>query len=277
MTNKLMWKSTINKPIQRSKLRKVLGKRYYIAKRWWKWQKERHSFATHQQQEALPYRVIEHQSTLLRKLKDVDMWMQHNKVENLKLAIQPLTGLIIQPNETFSLWYLVGNPSKRRGFKLGMVLEQGKVTSGYGGGLCQLANLLFWMVIHSPLTIKERWRHSFDVFPDVNRTIPFGCGATIAYNYIDLQVKNETDQAFQLKLWLSDEKLHGQLLSASPLSHAYQVYEAEHRIVGETWGGYTRHNLIHRKVTHLETGELIEDVPLVENHAIMMYNPLLSA
>lgn len=44
------------------------------------------------------------------------------------------------------------------------------------------------MVLHSELTVIERWRHSFDVFPDVNRTIPFACGATLSYNYVDLQL-----------------------------------------------------------------------------------------
>lgn len=270
-----MWKSSISKPIHRSELRKKLGKRYYILKRRWKWQKEKSSFAKNKSSKDLPYAVIEHQSTLLRKLKDVDMWMQHNKVENLKLAIQPLNNLIIRPGKTFSFWYLVGNPSKQRGFKLGMVLDQGKVKAGYGGGLCQLANLLFWMTIHSPLTIVERWRHSFDVFPDVNRVIPFGCGATISYNYIDLQIKNETDQPYQLKLWLTDEKLKGKLLTNQETTQHYEIYEAEHRINGEIWGGYTRHNLIYRKVTDKNTNQVIEDAPLVENHAIMMYNPLL--
>lgn len=270
-----MWKSNISKPIQRSPLRKKLGKQYYILKRWWKWRSDRKRFATKLAAKSLPHLVMKHQSTLLRKLKDIDMWMQHNKIENLALAIAPLQGLIIAPGETFSFWYLVGNPTKQRGFKQGMVLDQGKVKAGYGGGLCQLANLLFWMTIHSPLTIVERWRHSFDVFPDVKRTIPFGCGATISYNYIDLQIKNNTDQPFQLQLWLTDKLLHGEIRSEYPLHQDYEIYEADHRIQGETWGGYTRHNLIHRKITDTQTGKLITDEPIVENHAIMMYNPLL--
>ena len=45
-----------------------------------------------------------------------------------------------------------------------------------GGGLCQLSNLIYWMTLHTPLTITERYRHSYDVFPDSNRTQPFGSG-----------------------------------------------------------------------------------------------------
>ena len=60
----------------------------------------------------------------------------------------------------------------------GMILRNGRVASGVGGGLCQMTNLLYWMTLHTPLTVTERWRHGYDVFPDSNRTQPFGSGAT---------------------------------------------------------------------------------------------------
>lgn len=65
-----------------------------------------------------------------------------------------------------------------------MVLINGKMKADYGGGLCQLSNFIYWMTLHSELTIVERSRHQYDVFPDSNRTIPFGSGATIAYNFV---------------------------------------------------------------------------------------------
>jgi len=272
----MRWKvSPTEKPIQRSTLRKQLGKEYFCLKRWWKWQKQKQGFAAQQSEELLPNVVFEHQSTILRKLKNVDMWLQHNKATNLKLAISALNGLIIEPKQTFSLWYLVGKPTAKRGFLPGMVLENGQVKTGIGGGLCQLGNLLFWMVLHSPLEITERWRHSYDVFPDVNRKVPFGCGATLSYNYIDFQFINPTDQAFQLSLWLTEELLKGELRSELPPLYSYEVYEAEHQIQGEIWGGHTRHNLIHRRKFDVKQGELLLDEPILQNHAVMMYNPFL--
>lgn len=47
-----------------------------------------------------------------------------------------------------------------------MQLSRGEVVRGVGGGLCQLANLLYWMSLHTPLEIAERHQHSFDPFPD---------------------------------------------------------------------------------------------------------------
>lgn len=76
-----------------------------------------------------------------------------------------------------------------------------------------MANLIYWMTLHSPLEVKERWRHSFDIFPDSERTLPFGSGATLSYNYIDLQIKNTTNQPFVLHLWIEDDLLKGEWLS----------------------------------------------------------------
>ena len=59
-----------------------------------------------------------------------------------------------------------------------------------GGRPVQMTNLLYWMTLHTPLTVTERWRHGYDVFPDSNRTQPFGSGATCFYNYMDLMVRN---------------------------------------------------------------------------------------
>ena len=64
------------------------------------------------------------------------MIYQHNKVTNLRLAIAHLVGLLIRPGQTFSIWYLVGRPTTRKGYLPGLVLNQGKITNGIGGGLC---------------------------------------------------------------------------------------------------------------------------------------------
>ncbi len=254
----------------------MLGREFYIFKRKLKWYFSGISYAKVKKDFDCPYTLIEHKSKLLRKLKDVDMHLQYNKITNLRLAIAPIDGVVISPGETFSIWRMVGRPSARKGYKVGMMIHNGKVAEGVGGGLCQLGNLIYWMVLHSPLTITERWRHSFDVFPDVNRTIPFACGATLAYNYIDLQFKNNTDKTFKINLWLDDEFLHGSLQCDHVCDLKYEVYEKDHRIVLQSWGGYTRHNQIWRKIMNVETGEETHEL-VTANDAIMMYNPMLEA
>ncbi|HWP98413.1 MAG TPA: VanW family protein [Syntrophomonadaceae bacterium] len=224
--------------------------------------------------EQYPCPVAEHSTPLFRPISREHTWLLENKVVNLKLALSCLNGLVIRPGECFSFWHLVGKPTRRRGFLPGMVLCDGQVVAGIGGGLCQLSNLIYWMTLHTPLEVVERWRHNYDVFPDANRSQPFGSGATVSYNYIDLKIQNNTDQRFQLHLWLSDTLLCGEWRSMKPSFFTYEVFEKDHEIKLQAWGGYTRHNRLFRRILN-ESGQEIGEELLVENHAIMMYQPLL--
>ncbi len=202
--------------------------------------------------------------------------MQKNKVRNLQLAIARLDGLVLHPGETMSVWRLVGRPSKRRGFLPGMVLINGEIRSGYGGGLCQLSNLIYWMTLHTGLTITERFRHQYDVFPDSNRTLPFGSGATIAYNYVDLQIRNDTTRDYYLCLDLTSTHLIGEWRCKVPELYQYEIIDKNHHITQHRSGKYVRHNQIWRKIFS-DNGIYVGEECLAENHAIMMYSPLLQS
>jgi vancomycin resistance protein VanW len=267
---------TVPQPSKRSYLRSLLGREYYTLKRRIRWMKDAGSFARCDPSARLDHVVFRHRTMMLRPLRDVEMYLQHNKITNLRLAIEPINGVVIRPGESFSVWRMVGRPTAKRGFLEGLVLHNGRIEKGIGGGLCQLGNLLYWMALHSPLTVTERYRHGFDVFPDINRKIPFACGATLAYNYIDLQLRNETDVSFRIDLWLDDEYLNGELRSDKPPEFRFEVYETDHLIKMQPWGGYTRHNRIWQRRTSLIDGMMSERL-VTENHAIMMYNPLLTA
>lgn len=263
------------RPVYRSALRMAVGSIFFSLKRRLSWHLSGTRWAGRRgEPEAFPTVLISHRTPLFRQLKDVDMHLQRSKVTNLQIAIARLGNVCLEPGETLSYWRLIGPPSARRGFVPGLALHNGLLRVEIAGGLCQLSNLIYWMTLHTPLTVVERWRHNFDVFPDSGRVLPFGSGATCFYNYVDLQLKNETDQRFLLSLALTDTHLTGQWRSQRPLPYHYQVYEAEHRFEAEPWGGYTRHNVLRRRVLG-EGGELLGDELITENHAIMMYQPLL--
>ncbi len=227
-----------------------------------------------QQPEPLPCLLFEHQTPMLRRLKNVAMYLQENKIVNLRIAARHIDGLVLQPGETFSFWYRVGRPTARKGYLTGLVLENGRVGTGIGGGLCQMGNLLYWMALHSPLTVAERWRHSYDVFPDEQRTLPFGSGATLAYNYIDLQLRNDTDQPIQLCVWVGATHLHGALRAAHAWPEHYAVVEQDHQIRHELWGGYSRHNRLVRQAFG-SGGALLREELVADNHALLMYQPFI--
>ncbi len=265
----------VEQPEYRGKWRMWAGKEYFIFKRQLAWWFKSRRYSKPSKDLKFQHTIIKHQSVLLRPLKNVDMYLQHNKITIQRLAAAKINGVVIRPGETFSIWKLVGRPTASRGYLEGLVLHNGKTDKAIGGGLCQLGNLLYWMALHSPLTIKERWRHGYDVFPDINRTIPFACGATLSYNYVDLQVQNNTGATFQLHLWLGENHLNGQLRCDQEPAFRYEIVEHDHRILQQWWGGFTRHNTIKRKVFR-PSGEFVTEEVISENHAIMMYQPFLS-
>jgi vancomycin resistance protein VanW len=268
------------KRIQRGKIRLYFGKIYFQWKRYWNWFRERNSFATTQilnqsLNQKYPFIIFQHASPIYRKLKDVPVYLQKNKKRNLEIAIQKINGVCLKPDQVFSFWFLVGKPSKRKGYLPGMQLQSGSFIERTGGGLCQMANLIYWMTLHSPLEVKERWRHSFDIFPDSSRTLPFGSGATVSYNYIDLQIKNTSKQEFVLEVCIEDDMLRGLWRTDVDVPFQYKVYESEHKFQAEPWGGYTRRNTIRRRIISKSTQDLINDELVTENVAWMMYEPML--
>lgn len=259
---------------KRSSFRLKIGSIYYSTLRYCMWVSKKFKFSKVKTNDLLKYQQFSHKTILLRKLKDVDMIYQHNKINNLKIAAKRINGLIVYPKETFSYWKLIGKPTYKKGYVDGMVLKNGKVSYGCGGGLCQLSNLIFWMTIHTPLEIVERHRHGYDVFPDSNRTQPFGSGATCFYPYGDLMIYNPTDTPFQICVFVGEEYLYGKWLSVSKPEYIYKIIEKNHEMKSEWWGGYSRHNQLFKQIYSLQ-GELLNEFLVVENHAMMMYSPFL--
>ncbi|CAA6823496.1 MAG: Vancomycin B-type resistance protein VanW [uncultured Sulfurovum sp.] len=238
------------------------------------WQFDGRNYVKNFQQEVLAFRVKKHQSVLIRNYSNnADMQLQYNKVDNLKLVIEALDGIIIKPNETFSFYKVLGKPTIKRGFKKGMELSRGKARAGVGGGICQSSNLIYWLALHSPLEIVERHHHSFDPFPDTGRVLPFASGATVMYNYRDLRFYNPTEQTFQLRLWLDDKCLNGELRRDVEMDLKYHVYEKEHCFEKKE-GQYFRTNELWREVKSKGREVVhLEQEFLVKNYAEVKYVP----
>jgi len=228
-------------------------------------------FASKRDAKSLPFLVSNEESPLRRRLSGVDLQLFENKRTNLSLAIARLDGILIQPGETFSFWHLVGAPSRSRGYIEGLTISGGKPGRGIGGGLCQLSNAIFWLALHSDLTVTERHRHSFDLFPDRDRTIPFGTGATVVYNYKDLRISNRTEFVYQLRFSLTESILHSSLASSTNISHRYQLRE-RNSLFERVEASYFRSNEIVRETRNI-AGELLEEKVILQNHCRCCYNP----
>lgn len=227
-------------------------------------------FASQIESDHLQFTCKKHQSLLRRRLGDSDPQLQENKVANLKIACPTIDGILIKPGQTFSFWRRLGEATAAKGYCEGMQLSRGEVVRGVGGGLCQLANLLYWMALHTPLKVAERHHHSFDPFPDENRVLPFGSGAGVFYNYVDLRFLNPTDLTFQMRVSLTDEHLKGAIYSDRETPYSYHVIEKNHRFT-QVEGRNFRENEIWREVIDRRTGNRVREEMLVKNHSEVKY------
>lgn len=215
--------------------------------------------------------VKSHSSLILRRLQGVDMTLQENKAVNLRLASEKINGIVIKPGETFSFWKTVGHPTEKGGYKEGLTVSSRKgLGKGIGGGLCQCANMVHWLVLHSPLTVTELHHHSDALFPDEKRRVPFGTGTSIFYNRLDYRFRNNTNQSFQLLLWTEDGYLCGELRSEKPIEEKYKIVEENHHFRKEG-SDYYRNSLIYRLATNKTTGETKKEL-ILKNHSKVLYD-----
>lgn len=249
-----------------------LAVRVHRARRRLRWMRSRTSWARTRVEDTLPVRVKLHRSLLRRRLGESEMWLQENKVVNLRLATARVDGLLIRPGETFSFNRVVGNCTRRKGYVEGMRLSNGTAHTGVGGGICQLANLLHWMVLHSPLTVVERSEHSFDPFPDNGRVLPWGVGCSIVYNYVDLVVRNDTGLTFQLAVGVGERYLEGELRADGVPAHTYKVFAKDEQFLRHG-GRVFRRNEIWRRVVDRRTGAAVGEELVKRNCALVTYAP----
>ena len=228
-------------------------------------------FARERTTDNLPVVIYRHNSLIRRRLGNVNMQLQENKATNLALAVKNIDGLLIRPGETFSVWKQIGRTTERKGYKEGLVIAKGAPGQGIGGGLCQLSNLIHWMVLHSDLTIAEHHHHdALDLFPDYGRQFPFGTGTSISYNYLDYRVRNNTSNTYQLRLWVDGEYLRGELRAVDPQPHTFHIH-AENEYFSREGDVIYRNGQVYRDTIDASTGNVIESQLIRTNHARVMY------
>jgi vancomycin resistance protein VanW len=181
------------------------------------------------------------------------------KTRNLELACARINGLIVGPGEVFSFCRTVGPTTRRRGYLPALEMHDGSMGACVGGGLCQLANLLFALAVAANAEILERHRHSLDLFPDTGRDVPFGFGATVFYNYVDFQFRNRLPFPLMLETNVRHPVLAGAIRTPQNPTWRVRVIETDHafyRRDGAVW----RRNKVWREVTEAsgaETRELL--------------------
>ena len=219
----------------------------------------------------LPVIVKSHSSVLLRRLNGVDMKLQENKAKNIALACEKINGMLVRPGETFSFWRSIGRPTAKKGYLDGLVISKNGFLADVGGGLCQMANMIHWLVLNSPMTVTELHHHTDALFPDDRRRVPFGTGTSVCYNYIDYRFTNGTDQAVQILVWTENGELCGELRAERQFPFRYRLTEENHHFTMEN-GKYYRVSQVWRSVIDRASGETSRRELILDNHSEVMYD-----
>ena len=183
-------------------------------------------YAKRTSEKLLPNLVFETAIPMLNEYSGFDMKYQFNKVHNLKLAAKTIDRIVIEPKETFSFWRLARWADRNEKYKDGLNLVDGKIVTSYGGGLCMLSDMLFWMFLHTLLTVMERHGHAALSFPSTTEDFPSGTDAAVSEGWLDLKVCNETDNTFQIEISFDDNYMHGRILSKNSINTKYSIYNS---------------------------------------------------
>lgn len=199
-----------------------------------------------------------------------DIQYQQNKIFNCSLASNTMNKIVIGPGETYSFWKLVKNADKSTPYKDGLVVVDGKTTTAYGGGLCQLSNLLFNLFLRSPLSIVERVGHRVKEFPELSNDVVLGIDATIAEGWIDLKIKNDTTNNYQIQLIFEGEDVKAVLRCDKENEYNYEILNKNlQRYVHD--GKVVEEVDVWRRMKDKETHEMMFEEMLYHNCCILGY------
>ena len=254
----LTYAISLQKEILKRHVKNLLGKERYASRR---------------EKERLPVVVFSTGGNMIKRGPGIDERLQQNKADNIRLACSKIDGLVLEPGETFSFWRQVGKTSKRNGFSEGRVLINGRLVAGVGGGLCNLANTLNLLALHSPLTITEMHHHSDALAPDPdNKHVPYSAGTSVNYNFIDLRFRNDTDRPIQICTWCEGDNLNAALCTTEEFPYTYRLTEENHHFHQEDDGRFFRNSLIYRETIDKTTGQVVNRELNWKDHSEVMFD-----
>ena len=110
------------------------------------------------------------------------------RVANIRLAARTLNGTYVPPGGTFSLNGVLGQRTPEKGYQKGGVIQNGRLSENYGGGISQVSTTVFNAAFFSGMKFLEYSPHGFYI-----SRYPEGREATISFPSPDNKWVNTTD------------------------------------------------------------------------------------
>jgi vancomycin resistance protein YoaR len=125
-----------------------------------------------------------------------------NRIHNVQLVAHLIDGKLIAPGATFSFNGATGERTAAKGFLTAPVIINGELSTGLGGGVCQVSTTVFNAAYEAGLPITERTNHALYI-----SHYPLGRDATVNYPDVDLKFVNDTGRWLLLRTFVGPYSL----------------------------------------------------------------------
>ena len=132
-----------------------------------------------------------------------------NRIHNVQLVARLIDGKLIAPGATFSFNHATGARTADKGFLEAPVIINGELTTGLGGGVCQVSTTVFNAAYEAGLKITDRTNHALYI-----SHYPQGRDATVNYPDVDLRFVNDTPHWLLLRTFVGSSSLVVDLFGA---------------------------------------------------------------
>lgn len=181
------------------------------------------------------------------------------RVENLRIASNAITGTLLAPDDVFS----VNDVASPLHYNETHVIIQGKEEKADGGGLCQVASTLYNAVNYAGLDVLERHPH--------DSQLPYirpGLDATVWFGALDMKFQNTSDNYILLREYVSDDGYIYAQVFGQPTGKKVEM-DSQPEYLGSDYSKWTTT----QKVTDDKGKVLFDDVihkdtykPLIDEH-----------
>ncbi len=127
-----------------------------------------------------------------------------NRRHNIKTGADALHGILIKPEEEFSLVKTLGEIDAGSGYLQELVIKGNKTIPEYGGGLCQIGTTVFRSALASGLPITARQNHSYRV----SYYEPAGMDAAVYDPWPDVRLINDTGNYILIQARIEKDDLY---------------------------------------------------------------------
>jgi vancomycin resistance protein YoaR len=125
-----------------------------------------------------------------------------NRIHNVQLVARLVDDKLIAPGAEFSFNRTTGERTAAKGFLVAPVIVNGEVTTGLGGGVCQVSTTVFNAAFEAGVKITARTNHALYI-----SHYPQGRDATVDYPDVDLRFVNDTGHWLLLRTFVGSSSL----------------------------------------------------------------------